>query len=233
MMLAIQDQDTFAQKALAALWDTPITYVVQYAEATDSVMNGYFLSYFTEKCMPGEWIPLQEEQLKRDIGLTAKQWRMIRNDLSNLQILKSKRMGAAPSLYTLDDELLEAKMRAGSSLSAVAMTTKPISINRLHVRTLGELKVSIKSIILLGIIQSLTVQNDLAARADWSDWIVLPEAMVNGLSYLTRYEQNTALTELKSFGIVDTRVSGMPATREARYSLKALAELSYALLQGE
>lgn len=68
-------------KSLAALWDEPATYVKQFAEAMQSVTQGYFLSYFTEKCMPGEWVSLNNDIVFDEAGLTPKQWRNIRQQL--------------------------------------------------------------------------------------------------------------------------------------------------------
>ncbi|EPH9113638.1 hypothetical protein AAD148_000102, partial [Neisseria gonorrhoeae] len=40
-------------RSLVALWEEPATYVRQFAQAVGSVSEGYFLSWFVEKCLPG------------------------------------------------------------------------------------------------------------------------------------------------------------------------------------
>ena len=39
---------------LAALWEEPVTYVVQFAQALDSVTAGYFLSCYVARYRLGE-----------------------------------------------------------------------------------------------------------------------------------------------------------------------------------
>lgn len=68
-------------RGLVALWEEPATYVRQFAQAVGSVSEGYFLSWFVEKCLPGEWVSLNNDLLFNEAGITAKQWRNIRSSL--------------------------------------------------------------------------------------------------------------------------------------------------------
>ncbi|MCV6792320.1 hypothetical protein OIG33_11655, partial [Neisseria meningitidis] len=95
-------------RSLVALWEEPATYVRQFAQAVGSVSEGYFLSWFVEKCLPGEWVSLNNDLLFNEAGITAKQWRNIRNSLLQKGILLNRRTVApTESQFTLNDALFE------------------------------------------------------------------------------------------------------------------------------
>lgn len=216
-----------ALKGLAALWDEPATYVKQFAEAMQSVTQGYFLSYFTEKCMPGEWVSLNNDIVFNEAGLTAKQWRNIREQLMGKGLLLNKRtVFPTDSLFTLDDLLLERMIHEHSTRDIAAMTCPPVSINKLHLKTLSALGLSFKSILYLSLMQNETEYVAFDKRGEWSPWTYMSEGHVSEMTLLSRREQETAIAELSKFGLVKIKLEGMPATRSGRYSLKALGNLT-------
>lgn len=210
---------------LASLWDEPITYVKQFAEALNSVQLGYFMSYFSQKCQPNQWIALNDQIIQYETALTPKQWRKIRQDLMARDLLLNKRT-KNESLFTLNDELLEHLIKQHSDLSIESLISPVISINTLQLKALCSIGVDIKAIILLATAQYLTPYQELSKRQDWSEWIVFPANLINKISFLSVKEQSTAIKTLKEHGIIECVVKNMPATRYCRFSLAKLGELT-------
>lgn len=214
-------------KSLAALWDEPATYVKQFAEAMQSVTQGYFLSYFTEKCMPGEWVSLNNDIVFDEAGLTPKQWRNIRQQLMGKGLLLNKRtVFPTDSLFTLDDLLLERTIREHSTRNITAIGCPPVSINKLHLKTLASLGLSFKSVLYLSFLQNETEYVAFQNRGEWSPWTYLAEGHVTEMTRLSRRQQETAIAELGKIGLIEVKLEGMPATRSGRYSLKVLGALT-------
>lgn len=108
------------------------TYVRQFAQAVGSVSEGYFLSWFVEKCLPGEWVSLNNDLLFNEAGITAKQWRNIRNSLLQKGILLNRRTVApTESQFTLNDALFEDLVSKHGKSDVLDMVSPPISINKL------------------------------------------------------------------------------------------------------
>ncbi|CNQ38605.1 Uncharacterised protein [Neisseria gonorrhoeae] len=206
-------------RSLVALWEEPATYVRQFAQAVGSVSEGYFLSWFVEKCLPGEWVSLNNDLLFNEAGITAKQWRNIRNSLLQKGILLNRRTVApTESQFTLND--------------ALYMVSPPISINKLHLKTLADRGLAFVSILYLSFLQSEAEYQDLSKRGDWSPWTHAAEKHVFYSTMLSRRQQERAIAELTSFGLIESCVDGMPAARRCRYSLKMLADLTSEYLNG-
>ncbi|ENX2589685.1 hypothetical protein AB3W86_002188, partial [Neisseria gonorrhoeae] len=126
-------------RSLVALWEEPATYVRQFAQAVGSVSEGYFLSWFVEKCLPGEWVSLNNDLLFNEAGITAKQWRNIRNSLLQKGILLNRRTVApTESQFTLNDALFEDLVSKHGKSDVLDMVSPPISINKLHLKTLAD-----------------------------------------------------------------------------------------------
>lgn len=212
---------------LAALWDEPVSYVLQFAQALGSVNEGYFISYFSQKCMPGEWVQLNENIIWKEAGLTPKQWRKIRYNLIKKKLLLNRRMVfPTGSLFTLDDHLLESMIKERANTNLCAITAPPISINKLHLQTFSELGCSIKSVLYLSFVKNETEYQPINERGDWSPWARMPEHYVIESCYLSRREQESAIRKLTDLGVIECRLEGKPATRSIRYSLKRLGELT-------
>ncbi|UOO87668.1 hypothetical protein [Neisseria arctica] len=216
---------------LATLWEEPITYVKQFAEALQCVNLGYFISYLTQKIMPGEWIKLNDKVVSGETGLSPKQWRIIRDRLLSRELLLNRRTSAG-SEFTLNDELLEELIRQHSDITPAGMFAAPLTINRLHLKALTAAGLSFKAVLLLSLIQQETPHKALGQRGELSDWITLSEKQVSILTCLTYAEQKSALEDLASMGIVEYDTIGFPAARHCRYSLKRLAEITASYLRG-
>lgn len=217
--------------SLAAIWDEPVTYVKQFSEALNCVNSGYFISYFSQKCLPGEWLSLNNEILWADLGLSPKQWRLIRQQLMQRNLLLNKRTTQSGSIFTLNDVQLERLIEQHSDLSIEGMVSSPISVNKLHIQALANQKVSIKAILMLALIQSEIGHVPMHERGDWSEWIAVPEKFVFESTYLSRREQESALQQLQACGVVQMQKRGVPSTRYCRYSLEKLAYLTSNYLQ--
>lgn len=221
-------------RGLVALWEEPATYVRQFAQAVGSVSEGYFLSWFVEKCLPGEWVSLNNDLLFNEAGITAKQWRNIRSSLLQKGVLLNRRTVApTESQFTLNDALFEELVRKHSeSTDVLDMVAPPISINKLHLKTLADRGLSFVSVLYLSFLQSEAEYQDLSKRGDWSPWTHAAEKHVFHLTMLSRRQQERAIAELTSFGLIESCVDGMPAARRCRYSLKMLADLTSEYLNG-
>ncbi|ASK28204.1 hypothetical protein BG910_11095 [Neisseria chenwenguii] len=215
---------------LAALWDEPVSYVVQFAQALDSVTAGYFLSCYVTRYGEGEWAAFNEHTAAAETGLGRGQWYAVRDRLLDKGVLMNDRNVRA-SLYCLNGAKLEAMMRRHSNLSLTAVTAPPLSINRLHLRTLLHYGLSVKACLYLAVIQSETPHTDFAKRSSFSDWILLPEKTVTERSYLSKREQQNASEALRTAGLIENEYRGFPRMRYCRYSLKRLAELTDGYMQ--
>ena len=147
---------------LAALWEEPVTYVVQFTQALDSVTAGYFLSCYIALYQPGEWIALNEDIVRRETGLGSSSWYRVRHLLLDAGILVNERR-LNVSLYCLDGEHLEGLLRRNSDLSLCAVAGPPVSLNRLHLKTLLYYGLSVKACLLLAAVQADTPHTALAA----------------------------------------------------------------------
>lgn len=220
-------------RSLVALWEEPATYVRQFAQAVGSVSEGYFLSWFVEKCLPGEWVSLNNDLLFNEAGITAKQWRNIRNSLLQKGILLNRRTVApTESQFTLNDALFEDLVSKHGKSDVLDMVSPPISINKLHLKTLADRGLAFVSILYLSFLQSEAEYLDLSKRGDWSPWTHAAEKHVFYSTMLSRRQQERAIAELTSFGLIESCVDGMPAARRCRYSLKMLADLTSEYLNG-
>ncbi|EPI7546700.1 hypothetical protein ACOKJV_000189, partial [Neisseria gonorrhoeae] len=150
-------------RSLVALWEEPATYVRQFAQAVGSVSEGYFLSWFVEKCLPGEWVSLNNDLLFNEAGITAKQWRNIRNSLLQKGILLNRRTVApTESQFTLNDALFEDLVSKHGKSDVLDMVSPPISINKLHLKTLADRGLAFVSILYLSFLQSEAEYQDLS-----------------------------------------------------------------------
>ena len=220
-------------RSLGALWEEPATYVRQFAQAVGSVSEGYFLSWFVEKCLPGEWVSLNNDLLFNEAGITAKQWRNIRNSLLQKGILLNRRTVApTESQFTLNDALFEDLVSKHGKSDVLDMVSPPISINKLHLKTLADRGLDFVSILYLSFLQSEAEYQELGKRGDWSPWTHAAEKHVFYSTMLSRRQQERAIAELTSLGLIESCVDGMPAARRCRYSLKMLADLTSEYLNG-
>ena len=220
-------------RSLVALWEEPATYVRQFAQAVGSVSEGYFLSWFVEKCLPGEWVSLNNDLLFNEAGITAKQWRNIRNSLLQKGILLNRRTVApTESQFTLNDALFEDLVSKHGKSDVLDMVSPPISINKLHLKTLADRGLAFVSILYLSFLQSEAEYQALSKRGDWSPLTHAAEKHVFYSTMLSRRQQERAIAELTSFGLIESCVDGMPAARRCRYSLKMLADLTSEYLNG-
>lgn len=220
-------------RGLAALWEEPATYVRQFAQAVGSVSEGYFLSWFVEKCQPGEWVSLNNDLLFNEAGITAKQWRNIRNSLLQKGILLNRRTVApTESQFTLNDALFGNLVSKHGKSDVLDMVSPPISINKLHLKTLADRGLDFVSILYLSFLQSEAEYQELGKRGDWSPWTHAAEKHVFYSTMLSRRQQERAIAELSSLGLIESCVDGMPAARRCRYSLKMLADLTSEYLNG-
>lgn len=225
--------DTYAEDDtayLAALWDEPVVYVTQFAQALNSVTAGYFLSCYVGLYDHDEWAALNEGIVHKQTGLGRGRWYAVRDTLLAAGVLENRR-DTGVSLYRLNGERLEGMVRGKASLLLADIASPPISLNRLHLRTLLHFGLSFKAALYLAVVQSETPHRSLNGREAWSDWVLLPEQNVRERSFLSKAEQRRAGEALCGIGVLEYGYGGFPRMRRCRYSLNRLAALTTAYMQ--
>ena len=225
--------DTYAEDDtvyLAALWDEPVVYVTQFAQALNSVTAGYFLSCYVSLYGHDEWAALNEDIVHKQTGLRRGRWYAVRDTLLTAGVLENRR-DTGVSLYRLNGERLEGMVRGKASLLLADIASPPISLNRLHLRTLLHFGLSFKAALYLAVVQSETPHRSLNGRETWSDWVLLPEKNVSERSFLSKAEQRRAGEALCGIGVLEYGYGGFPRMRRCRYSLNRLAALTTAYMQ--
>lgn len=225
--------DTYAEDDtayLAALWDEPVVYVTQFAQALNSVTAGYFLSCYVSLYGHDEWVALNEDIIHKQTGLGRGRWYAVRDTLLAAGVLENRR-DTGVLLYRLNGERLEGMVRGKASLLLADIASPPISLNRLHLRTLLHFGLSFKAALYLAVVQSETPHRSLNGRETWSDWVLLPEKNVSERSFLSKAEQRRAGEALCGIGVLEYGYGGFPRMRRCRYSLNRLAALTTAYMQ--
>lgn len=215
---------------LAALWDEPVVYVTQFAQALNSVTAGYFLSCYVGLYDHDEWAALNEGIVHKQTGLGRGRWYAVRDTLLAAGVLENRR-DTGVLLYRLNGERLEGMVRGKASLLLADIASPPISLNRLHLRTLLHFGLSFKAALYLAVVQSETPHRSLNGRETWSDWVLLPEKNVSERSFLSKAEQRRAGEALCGIGVLEYGYGGFPRMRRCRYSLNRLAALTTAYMQ--
>ena len=225
--------DTYAEDDtayLAALWDEPVVYVTQFAQALNSVTAGYFLSCYVSLYGHDEWAALNEDIVHKQTGLGRGRWYAVRDTLLTAGVLENRR-DTGVSLYRLNGECLEKMVRNNAALRLSDIASPPVSLNRLHLRTLLHFGLSFKAALYLAVVQSETPHRSLNGREAWSDWVLLPEQNVRERSFLSKAEQRRAGEALCGIGVLEYGYGGFPRMRRCRYSLNRLAVLTTAYMQ--
>ena len=215
---------------LAALWDEPVVYVTQFAQALNSVTAGYFLSCYVSLYGHDEWAALNEDIVHKQTGLGRGRWYAVRDTLLTAGVLENQR-DTGVSLYRLNGECLEKMVRNNAALRLSDIASPPVSLNRLHLRTLLHFGLSFKAALYLAVVQSETPHRSLSGRETWSDWVLLPEKNVSERSFLSKAEQRRAGEALCGIGVLEYGYGGFPRMRRCRYSLNRLAALTTAYMQ--
>ena len=215
---------------LAALWDEPVVYVTQFAQALNSVTAGYFLSCYVGLYDHDEWAALNEGIVHKQTGLGRGRWYAVRDTLLTAGVLENRR-DTGVSLYRLNGECLEKMVRNNAALRLSDIASPPVSLNRLHLRTLLHFGLSFKAALYLAVVQSGTPHRSLSGRETWSDWVLLPEKNVSERSFLSKAEQRRAGEALCGIGVLEYGYGGFPRMRRCRYSLNRLAVLTTAYMQ--
>ena len=215
---------------LAALWDEPVVYVTQFAQALNSVTAGYFLSCYVGLYDHDEWAALNEGIVHKQTGLGRGRWYAVRDTLLTAGVLENQR-DTGVSLYRLNGECLEKMVRNNAALRLSDIASPPVSLNRLHLRTLLHFGLSFKAALYLAVVQSETPHRSLSGRETWSDWVLLPEKNVSERSFLSKAEQRRAGEALCGIGVLEYGYGGFPRMRRCRYSLNRLAVLTTAYMQ--
>ena len=89
--------DTYAEDDtayLAALWDEPVVYVTQFAQALNSVTAGYFLSCYVSLYGYDEWAALNEDIVHKQTGLGRGRWYAVRDTLLTAGVLETSAIPA-------------------------------------------------------------------------------------------------------------------------------------------
>lgn len=212
--------DEIQLSALAALWNEPLIFVKQFAEALNSVTAGYFLSYFTDKCQPDEWVALNDYIIKNESGLSSKQWRPVAKRLRNAGILLNKRITYA-SLYSINEHKLNDLIKQHSDTHLLSMA-QPMSLNRLHTYALLNLGLSFKACLLLAYMQQECAYIQIEERQEYSPFVLLSDDVIKQNLVLSNREVKSAINALELINIVHIDYRGFPRMRYGRFNLREL-----------
>ena len=215
------------EQGLAAIYDEPIVYIRQYAQAIQSVSAGYLLSYLTTDTKCGEWLPMSCHKIQEAIGLTKSRFTSSRSILLEKNVLENMRtVHPTQSLYRINDAALSELMIKHSSLQADDLGMPPLTIKRLHARTLSWLKLPLNSILYLAVADEMAEKKDFSERTATSNWMQISNKFLEQRTVLSKHEQLEAFKQLEKAGIIESRRVGFPASRELRISYERLAILT-------
>ena len=188
-------QSSNINRALALHFDLPISYIPQYAQALNSVLAGWFMSYFQAACPPYEEIVLNDNIVLDEICLSKSQWQKIRKDLLGQNILIQRKEGRK-SYYSLNEDAIELALRGVSNHFAPV-----IDINRLHASTLIHNGLSLKVVILNAYFIQQHPFRALNERCDDGEPLAINLNEISQHTFLSVSEVKTALKHLQNHGI--------------------------------
>lgn len=188
-------QSSNINKALALHFDLPISYIPQYAEALNSVLAGWFMSYFQAACEPYEEIVLNDSIVMEETCLSKSQWQKIRKDLLDQNILIQRKEGRK-SYYSLNEDAIELALRGVNNHFAPV-----IDINRLHAKSLIHYGLSIKAVIINAYFIQMHPALAMHERNDDGEPLELNIQALASDTFLSDSEVKSAINALKKHGI--------------------------------
>ena len=215
-------------RELAAVFDEPIIYISQYAQAVRSVTAGYLLSYLADVTRSGQWWAMSALTVQEAIGISKNQFLDARELLMDRKVLLNQRVGNNPvqSLYQLNDDVLDELMTKYAATQTADMVCPPLNIARLHARTLAWRRLTVKSTLLLAALQERAQFAPPAETTAESNWFDASQQFIELRTALKRAEQDTARQRLQREKFIEMRRYGFPAVSQYRISYARLGVLT-------
>lgn len=222
-----------ASVALSHLYDEPIIFVKPYAEALNNTNAGLMLSYLVNNTEPQEWMELNPKKCFNDIGLSKKEYELAREILRTYRVVDNKRTVApTKSFYRVNERVLDKLILEKGKAGISSLTTRPISINRLHLRTITSIRHGNPSVALyLACIQELVPYRPIEERTEFTPWMPVTMEYITERSGLTRGNQESARKFLYENKILESKKEDFPANSYYRISNKVLGDLTAEYIQ--
>lgn len=193
--------------ALMMLWQEPFQYLKCYAEITNNIHAGWFLSWFSALCMPYEEMELSNDDICHDLCFSKAQWSKVRSLLVKVGIL-NHRTEKKQSFYSLNEDKVELLLRqrkfTQESPSMELVLPDVVNVNRLHLMALTEQGVSLNAVILLSWLINSIPTKPIHERELISEPILIHYDNIALDTFLTKRQISNALKELDKIGITQT-----------------------------
>ena len=203
--IALIDNATMPQ-AVAFLYQEPFQYQKDYAEVTNSIPAGWFLSWFCPLCQPYEEKALSNDDICKALCFTKTQWAKVRNLLIKQNILKY-RTEKKQTFFSLNDDNVEwlLRHRRRDEKEDIINIFFPfvLGVNRLHCASLIDSGVSLNAVILLAYLIDTLPAKPLNEREPISEPILIRNDHISADTYLTSRQISVALTELNNISVVE------------------------------
>ncbi len=216
------------EMAFIALMDEPLTYVREYSLATGNINAGFLLSYLVSITEPEQWIKLNSDLIRQEIGLTGNEYRLARSTLLGLDILKNIRLTTPKpgSYYLINEKRVDELMVALAKPTVLDLAAVPLSINRLQHKAIISKRGSVKAGIFLAAIQELVIDEPFNERGNFSKWVEITNDHIMKRIALSRDEFPTTQKYLLQKGIIELNTKGFPKKNRYRVSYQKLAQLT-------
>ena len=206
------EENSLIQNALAMLWQEPFQYLKCYAEITDSIPAGWFLSWFSALCKSYEEMALSDADICNDLCISKQQWGKTRSLLAKKDILQI-RTEKKQSFYSLKEDTVELLLRQRQTIKTAPKELELLEtffpsilcVNRLHLASLTALGVSLNTVILLAYLIDTLPAKPINEREPISTPILIDYENITNNTYLSKRQVSIALTELNKIGIVNTQ----------------------------
>ena len=231
LYLTPQSQDALCH-AMGQFFDTPVTYNPFVAKALGSTKAAILLDHLVEKEAKGEH-DLRHSHLAQETGLGLTEVRTALQVLERAEIieLESKSINGgvySVSPYFMGDLVARLEERNGINGHLILDMMNPISINRLHMRTIKDQGGSANATILLSFLLGIMSINDRQNTPELTEWFESNDVLWLGMTGMSEKELRNAKKTLIELGYLQRSKGGMPAKVLYRLNMKFLADSTWA-----
>ena len=226
-----QDQDALSH-AMGQFFDNPVTYNPFVAKALGSTKAAILLDHLVEQEAKGDH-GAQLNHLAQETGLGLTEVRTALQILENAEViqLESKFTNGcvySVSPYFMGDLVARLEERNGIDGHLILDMMNPISINRLHIRTIKDQGGSANAAILLSFLLGIMSNNDRQNKPELTEWFESNDSLWLCMTGMSEKELRNAKKTLITLGYLQRSKSGMPARVLFRLNMKFLADSTWA-----
>ena len=220
-------QQAVMNMAMANLWQEPLSYLAPYAQICDSVLGGWFLSWFFSICPPYEEKALSNEDICSELGLTPTQWGKVRALLVKQELL-IYRTEKKQAIYSRNVDKVEWLLR---EILSNPLAAPILCVNRLHLATLTDLGVSINAVLLLSWLIDELPAKPIEEREEISEPILINHQNITIDTFLNDKQISNALKELDNIGVTQTKKNPQDKNKYSVINSKVLGDMTLAFTQ--